>query len=390
MGESRATQSGPATAFRWTDGTGMTPLLASFPALAGAVPRGISDDGGTVLLSTGQLWTDRSGVEEILSPDFLGLRSLVIREGALSADGDVFAFHGTNAAGDRRAVRWTFGGGSVILDTLGGDQALVLGISADGSTVIGSSQRANGDFAPCRWTQAGGVEEVSFPSLGGGSIALRRVSADGTRVLAEFGGSFAVPRGLYLWDESGPAQLVLEEGMMNISGFEVEAMSADGRSIACTVQETTLALRSGLWTEAYGLRFILPPPPFNPSAARAFDLSDDGMVMSGSFSGERFVVSEPWTDPILIGRPGSGGVRNQLSGDGHVTFGAYTFGSAIERFYVRVDTPVGRTVCLSEPNSAGCRGHMSVQGSAILTDNDLSLRASEIPLFTVGLFLASR
>jgi probable HAF family extracellular repeat protein len=74
---------------------------------------------------------------------------------AVSADGSVVVGWATNAAGQKRAFRWTAARGMQDLGTLGGSESEAHGVSADGSVVVGWACNAAGQPRAFRWTASG-------------------------------------------------------------------------------------------------------------------------------------------------------------------------------------------------------------------------------------------
>ncbi len=116
----------------------------------------------------------------------------------VSADGSVVVGSAHNAAGQKRAFRWTAARGMQNLGTLGGDESAAWGVSADGSVVVGFARNAAGLPRAFRWTAAGGMEDLNITYahlLTNGSMfgAALAISPDG-RYIAGWGYNAATGR----------------------------------------------------------------------------------------------------------------------------------------------------------------------------------------------------
>ena len=80
----------------------------------------------------------------------------------VSADGAVVVGWAQNAAGQRRAFRWTESDGMEDLGTLpGGNDSSADAVSADGTVVVGWANNAAGQRRAFRWTASGGMEDLN-------------------------------------------------------------------------------------------------------------------------------------------------------------------------------------------------------------------------------------
>jgi probable HAF family extracellular repeat protein len=105
----------------------------------------------------------------------------------VSADGSVVVGWAKNAAGQKRAFRWTAARGMQDLGTLGGSESEAWGVSADGSVVVGWAYNAAGLPRAFRWTALGGMEDLN--------ITFAHLLTDGSMFMAALATS---PDGRYI------------------------------------------------------------------------------------------------------------------------------------------------------------------------------------------------
>jgi probable HAF family extracellular repeat protein len=147
----------------------------------------------------------------------------------VSADGSVVVGWAYNAAGQRRAFRWTAAEGMQDLGTLPGyDWSYPSDVSADGSVVVGRAANAAGRDRVFRWTASGGMQDLG--TLGGCCSGASGVSADGSVVVGKSDGR------AFRWTASGGMEdlnrtyaSLLTNGSTLVWAF---AISPDGRYIA--------------------------------------------------------------------------------------------------------------------------------------------------------------
>lgn len=225
--------SGQERAFLWTAQGGMQNL----GTLGGTWSRAlsVSPDGtfvtGSAADASGQRypfrWTAASGMENLGS---FGGESWAW---GVSADGSVVVGWSRNAAGQPRAFRWTASGGLQDLGTLGGGFSLAYDVSADGNVVVGRSENPGGapDTA-FRWTPWGGMQNLG--TLGGSRSFAYSVSADGN-VVVGWANTASGARRACRWTLAGGAEdLNQTYAHLLTPGSELRtayAISPDGRYI---------------------------------------------------------------------------------------------------------------------------------------------------------------
>src|ERR1039457_6174186 len=139
-------------AFRWTAGSGMVSLGASYESLAS----GVSADGSVIIVNDGGAfrWTAGTGLVG------LGGSNYSLASG-VSANGSVIVGTSYPASGNQ-AFRWTAGSGMVGLGHLPGTaNSSATGVSADGSVVVGTSSSGSVSQA-FRWTAGTGMVGLGY------------------------------------------------------------------------------------------------------------------------------------------------------------------------------------------------------------------------------------
>lgn len=191
----------------------------------------------------------------------------------VSTDGRVVVGCAYNAAGARRAFRWTTNG-MQDLDLNQDWESVARGVSSDGNVVVGWLALTNGFERPFRWTAAGGTVELG--TLGASRGFANGANRDGRVVVgaASLGGD--VLRACR-WVAQGEAQPLGELGEGESQAY---AVTADGSVIVGAVGVGESNSHAFRWTAASGMVSLHPEDlPFVSSTAT--DISADGTRIVG-------------------------------------------------------------------------------------------------------------
>jgi probable HAF family extracellular repeat protein len=213
--------------------------------------------------------------------------SIMSEARGVSADGSVVVGSAQNAAGGRRAFRWTAARGMQDLGTLGGDRSVAYGVSADGSVVVGWTRNAAGQDRAFRWTAAGGMQDLG--TLGGYWSEARGVSADGSVVVGSAQNAAGQDRA-FRWTAARGMQ-----DLGTLGGRESEAwgVSANGSVVVGRAQNAAGQWRAFRWTAAGGMQDL---GTLGGSGSVAFDVSADGSVVVGwAYNAARRMRAFRWT-----------------------------------------------------------------------------------------------
>lgn len=375
--------------FRWTESGGYLDL--ELPPQRTGIIRGISDDGAFVAGHVNEggdfraaRW-NASGQRQPLGSFFTppGAISDTTIAFDISGDGQTVIGWGTLFVGPgifEHAFRWTEAGGLVDIHPTTVSASLfshALDVSVDGSVTIGS---VFNPFAPAPRQMfvhlaGAGTFVVDAPGL----VEARPlgVSRDGSRIygFGDFGGP---DRELFRWT---PAVGVQRLAVLTGGGIPV-SVSGDG--------ETVLLLSGEVWTEATGL-VTVPGVPFAPRS-----VSDDGSVILGVGPGGT-TLPVLWTADagvVELERYGQSATGYEVSGDGSTVVGGLFRPDAIARpvRWRLDDSGLGSAFCSpASPHSASPDGgRMEAVGTNIGAFDDLTLRASNLPQNTFGIFIAGR
>jgi len=191
----------------------------------------------------------------------------------VSADGSVVVGYASNAAGQRRAFRWTASGGMQDLGTLGGVRSEAYGVSADGSVVVGWSTNAAGRSRAFRWTASGGMQDLG--TLGGVRSEAYGVSADGSVVVGRAYNAAGQLRA-FRWTENDGMQNL---GTLGGNRSDAFGVSADGSVVVGWAENAAGQLRAFRWTENDGMQNLGTLPGGDDSVA--LGVSANGAVVVG-------------------------------------------------------------------------------------------------------------
>jgi probable HAF family extracellular repeat protein len=254
---------------------------------------GVSADGSVVVglayNAAGQRrafrWTENDGMQNLGTLPGGGTSVAL----GVSADGSVVVGWSTNAAGQLRAFRWTASGGMQALGTLGGSESIASGVSADGSVVVGLAYNAAGQRRAFRWTENDGMQNLG--TLGGLESAAYGVSADGS-VVVGWADNAAGQRHAFRWTVDGGMQ---DLGTLPGGGWSVASgVSANGAVVVGWTyyyvddSEVGYYERAFRWTASGGMQALGTLGGGYYSYSLAYGVSADGSVVVGFSDGRPF------------------------------------------------------------------------------------------------------
>ncbi|MBS0198169.1 MAG: hypothetical protein JSR77_15555 [Planctomycetes bacterium] len=221
--------------------------------------------------SFGFTWTAAGGMTLVTGG---GFRSNVFLNG-ISADGTAFSGIHWNTNFDKSVFLRQSNGVVVNIPNLPGYP--VLGdsqwVSGDGLTVVGSCRTSNSRFAQAfRWTSSGGLQALGFARGGDNISHAYSASHDGRVIVGEsanFGGGTSAG---FVWTPGEGIRMLPDS-----NGGEAWGVTADGTIIVGTIPTR------GAWWDAQRQLHTLPLVNPTDRSMIARSVSDDGMVITGSF-----------------------------------------------------------------------------------------------------------
>lgn len=221
--------------FRWRADGGVL-LLPIEHAVASAS----SYDGDRVACHTvvggsqnAYLWSEFEGVRHLGTLG--GTEAVAI---GISANGDVVVGRAKDSSGRSRAFRWTETTGMQDLGTLGGQESYATAASEDGSIIVGGSSNAAGQWRAFRW-EAGTMTDVAPDN----SVATD-VSNDGSVIVgAVYSDSPSLTRA-FRWTETSDW---IDMGSLGGSVTSAWAVSADGSVVVGRSNDSTSLERPFRW-----------------------------------------------------------------------------------------------------------------------------------------------
>jgi probable HAF family extracellular repeat protein len=265
--------------------------LGTLPGGGWSWATGVSADGSVVVgeaqNAAGQRrafrWTASGGMEDlnITYAHLLTNGSMFGAANAISPDGRYVVGIGYNAATRRIEAflldtQWTGVEERLTwLGTLGGGGSLATGVSADGSVVVGYAQNAEGQDRAFRWTATRGMQDLGTLPGTDESQALG-VSADGS-VVVGWAYNAAGQRRAFRWTAA--------RGMQDLGtlpggyGSEAYVVSADGSVVVGTAWNAAGQAHAFRWTAAGGMQDL---GTLGGDWSWALGVSADGSVVVGA------------------------------------------------------------------------------------------------------------